>query len=42
VALLTSPLRIPRTAIISFVDGLKTSPYVDVVHIDVVLDERAW
>lgn len=42
VALLTSPLRIPRAAIISFVDGVKTSPYVDVVHIDIVLDEQAW
>jgi predicted nucleic acid-binding protein len=42
VALLTSSLRIPRTSIISFIDGLKTSPYVDIVHIDIVLDEQAW
>lgn len=28
VALLTSPLRIPRVKTIAFIQGLKTSPYV--------------
>jgi predicted nucleic acid-binding protein len=42
VALLTSPLRVPRLTTISFIDGLKASPYVDVVHVDVTLDEDAW
>ena len=42
VALLTSPLRIPRPAIIAFLNSLKTSPYIDIVHIDVTLDEQAW
>lgn len=42
VALLTSPLHIPRTTIISFIQSLKTSPYVEVVHIDVSLDAAAW
>lgn len=42
VALLTSPLRVPRPSIVAFVEGLKTSPYVDVIHIDVALDEQAW
>ena len=42
VALLTSPLRIPRPAIISFINSLKASPYVEIVHIDATLDEQAW
>lgn len=42
VALLTSPLRIPRSSIIAFIEGLKTSPYVEVVHIDAALDQEAW
>jgi predicted nucleic acid-binding protein len=42
VALLTSPLRIPRPSIVGFVEGLKASPYVDVVQIDVALDAQAW
>ena len=42
VALLTEPLRIPRPEIIAFVNGLKTSPYVDIMHVDAALDEQAW
>jgi predicted nucleic acid-binding protein len=42
VALLTSPLRIPRPALVAFIDGLKTSPYVEVVHVDAALDADAW
>lgn len=42
VALLTSPLRIPRPATIAFIEGVKTSPYVEVVHVDLWLDEEAW
>jgi predicted nucleic acid-binding protein len=42
VALLTSPLRIPRPAVIAFVDGLKTSAYVEIVHVDAALDRDAW
>jgi predicted nucleic acid-binding protein len=42
VALLYSPLRLPRTRIISIVDGIRTSPYVEVAHIDAALDENAW
>lgn len=41
VALLASPLRIPRSAAIQFIQGLKTSPYIDIVHIDAELDNRA-
>src|SRR4029077_18139551 len=42
VALLTSPLRIPRATTVAFIDGLKTSPYVEVVHVDAALDGEAW
>ncbi|MCB9153430.1 MAG: type II toxin-antitoxin system VapC family toxin [Caldilineae bacterium] len=42
VALLHSPLRLPRARIISIVDGIRTSPYVDVLHVDASLDEDAW
>lgn len=42
VALLTSPLQIPRQEIIAFIDGLKSSPYVEIIHVDVELDEQAW
>ncbi len=42
VALLTSPLRISRPTIIAFINSLKTSPYVEIVHIDATLDEQAW
>ncbi len=42
VALLTSPLRIPRPKIISFVNSLKQSPYVEIIHIDQEKDDEAW
>jgi predicted nucleic acid-binding protein len=42
VALLTGPLRIPRPSVIAFVNGLKTSPYVEIVHVDMRLDDQAW
>lgn len=42
VALLTSPLHIARPTIIAFIEGLKTSPFVEVVHVDTSLDDEAW
>jgi uncharacterized protein len=42
VALLTSPLRISRSDTVAFINGLKSSPYVEVVHIDRDLDSQAW
>lgn len=42
VALLTSPLHIQRSAIINFIDAIKASPYVQVIHIDPTLDDQAW
>ena len=42
VALLSSPVRVPRPAAIKFINGLKTSPFVEIVHVDVPLDGDAW
>jgi predicted nucleic acid-binding protein len=42
VALLTNPLRIPRPTTVAFLEGLKTSPTVEVVHVNASLDEEAW
>jgi uncharacterized protein len=42
VALLTSPLRIPRPQIIAFVQSLKDSPYIEILHIDPETDAQSW
>ena len=42
VALMTSPMRFHRPRIIEFINGIKESPFFDVIYIDQVLDERAW
>lgn len=42
VALLISPLRLPRPRIAAFIESLKTSPNVEIVHIDAALDGRSW
>jgi len=42
VTLLASPLHVPRSLTIAFIEGLKTSPYVEVVNVDPNLDDEAW
>jgi predicted nucleic acid-binding protein len=42
VALLTSPLRVPRQTIISLVQALKVAPHVEIIHVDPTLHEQAW
>lgn len=42
VALLGSPLRIPRLRIFEVVDAIKTVPYVQIIHIDEATDTAAW
>lgn len=42
VALLTSPLRIPRKTTIALIQSLKSSPYTEVIHISSDLDTKAW
>ena len=41
-ALLTCPVRFSRAPIVSFIDDWKTSPYVEVVHVDALLDDESW
>ena len=41
-ALLTSPLRISRNRIVNYIDGLRTSELVDLLHIDEFIENRAW
>jgi predicted nucleic acid-binding protein len=42
VALLTSPLRVPRPQLIALIRSMKSSPFVEVIHVDESLDEQAW
>ena len=42
VPLLASRSRLPRQHIFSFVDALKVSPYVEIIHIDTELDTATW
>lgn len=42
VALLTSPLRLTRPQIITFVESLRQSPYIEILHIDAETDTQAW
>lgn len=42
VALLNSPLRLSHSTIVAFITGLKTSPHVEIIYVDSVLDEQAW
>ena len=42
VALLHSPLRIPRPQIVAFIESLNASPCVEIVHIDTLVDAQAW
>lgn len=41
-ALLINPLRIPHPKIVAFVESLKASPHVHIVHVDPALDAQAW
>ena len=42
IALLSSPLRIPRMKSIKFIESIKSSALVDIVHIDEDLDAKSW
>ncbi len=42
VALLSSPLRIPRTKSIGYIESIKSSLLVDIVHINEDLDAESW
>lgn len=42
VALLTSPLRVPRPKLFDYVDGIRTASYLRLVHVDEATDAAAW
>jgi predicted nucleic acid-binding protein len=42
VALLTSPLRVPREQQIQLLTDLRAANWVDIVHVDSALDSAAW
>ncbi|GAK51658.1 PilT-like protein [Candidatus Moduliflexus flocculans] len=42
VALMNSPLRLSRDVMIGFVESLKNSPYVEIVHVEPEVDAQAW
>ncbi len=42
IALLTSPMRIARNEQVRIVETLRSSDWIDVVHIDAAQDRTAW
>jgi predicted nucleic acid-binding protein len=42
VSLLIHPLRVPRQKLIQLISGLKTSPYLEIIHVDASLDQQVW
>jgi predicted nucleic acid-binding protein len=42
VALLYSPLRVPRPQLFKYVDAIRTASYVETIHIDAAIDAEAW
>ena len=42
VALLNSPLRVPRSKLFQYIDAVKTAPYVKLVHVNEAIDAEGW
>ena len=42
VALLNSPLRVPRSRLFQYVDAIRSASYVRVIHVDAAVDAAAW
>jgi predicted nucleic acid-binding protein len=42
VALLTSPMRIPRNQQIKVIETIKATSWVTIIHIDLTMHEDAW
>lgn len=42
VALLHSPLRLPRPQIFQIIDSLKTTDYLEIIHVDLATDTAGW
>jgi uncharacterized protein len=41
-ALLTNRTRVPRRTIVRFIENIKVSPFVRILHVDAALHEEAW
>ncbi len=41
-ALMISPLRLRHLVIVEFINSMRFSPYIEIIHIDPALDEQAW
>ncbi|HKP84763.1 MAG TPA: PIN domain-containing protein [Blastocatellia bacterium] len=42
VSLLTSPKRLPRSDIISFIEAIRSASYVEFIHVNESLDYTSW
>lgn len=42
IALLTTPIRVPRPRAVQFIGSIKSAPHVKIVFIDPVRDDQAW
>ncbi|TVP60190.1 MAG: PIN domain-containing protein [Nodularia sp. (in: Bacteria)] len=42
VALLNSPLRVPRSQLFKYVDAVRNAPYISLIHVDAAIDTAAW
>lgn len=42
VALLNSPLRVPRPRLFQYVDAIARAPYATIVYVDAEIDTAAW
>lgn len=41
-ALMISHLRVQHSVAVEFINSMKLSPYIEIIHIDPALDEQAW
>ncbi len=42
VALLNSPLRVPRPQLFKYVEAVRTAPYINLIYIEQTIDSAAW
>ncbi|MEH1970358.1 type II toxin-antitoxin system VapC family toxin [Nostoc sp.] len=42
VALLNSPLRVPRPQLFKYVEAVRTAPYINLIYIEPTIDSAAW
>jgi uncharacterized protein len=42
VALLNSPLRVPRPQLFKYVEAVRNAPYINLIYIEPTIDSAAW